>query len=350
MEVEQDGDDVPDDILEDAGGEYLGRWHRDGSGPREYPSLGPKKQVKSMLKNFNGTLRGHSDVPWEWGAETRTGSGCGSHAHLAFDGDFGGADRLTGMTVSWNACVELAPFLAPFWCFDWEEGFRGSVDHWASPQTTRYSQNTMGRKLSGGASRSYDAVTLNPASAAGKPVTIELRLNENHPSFALVGLTYLRRTITKAVRDGASPKLAGDRGRTLNELYAAVYNASEYDGGLVEALKDVGPIRFEEGRGIPGSDVEEYDSAWDVLTKVLAVNGVDRGAYDDHVKKLVQAAGGELPGTPVVRGSGSAERIVADGGEARAAPEYGPQNNTRAMWMTLDDDFSWEVGPEVRPR
>lgn len=353
MEVEQDGGVVPWEILEDTRGEYFGRWESDLSGPREFENLGPGKQVKNLVRRFTETSRQYDDeVPWEWHNETSAGSGCGSHAHITFADDTDDRDRFVeGMTIAWNTAVELTPFLAPFFSADWEQGFRSSISRWASPQLTRYSQSTMDRKVRQNNSRSYDSVTLSPREGS-KPLTVELRLNEAHPAFALVGLTFLRRTMTKAMRGGWSPKLAGDRRSRLNELYRAIYQP---DTGLVEAMQSVGPFRFEVGRGIPGSDVLEYETAWDVLEKIMAVNGIDRGAYDDHVKKLIQAAGrGDTVEVPVDQ----AEMVVseplamaADGGVATfSGSELGPQNNIRAMWHTLDPDFEWDVGPEVESR
>jgi len=174
-------------------------------------------------------------------------------------------------------------------------------------------------------------------------------LNEAHPAFALVGLTFLRRTMTKAMRGDWSPKLAGDRRYKLNELYSVIYNASSH-GGLVEAMKSVGPFQFVEGRGIPGSKVLEYDTAWDVLLKIFAVNGIDKGAYDDRVKKLVQAAGDgtEVEIDVIQERSSSATIAVTDGGSTTlSGSELGPQNNARAIWHTIDKDFSWDVGSEV---
>ena len=213
MEIEQDGDVVPSEILRDSRGEYFGRWESDLSGPREFPDLGPRKQVKSLVTRFQDTARQYDDEePWSWHNETGAGDGCGSHAHITFaDQTEGDRERFVeGMTIAWNSAVELTPFLAPFFCSDWENGFRGSINRWASPQLTRYSQSTMDRKVRENNQRTYDSVTLSPREGA-KPITIELRLNEAHPSFALVGLTFLRRTMTKAMREGWSPKLAGDR-------------------------------------------------------------------------------------------------------------------------------------------
>jgi len=353
MEVEQSADIVPHEIRHNHSGKYMGEWHRDLSGPSELEAVGPSKHVGSLIKKFSNTMRQYDDEePWTWHSELSNGSGCGSHAHITFaDGGASEADKVTGMTIAWNTAVELTPFLAPFWCFNWKQGFRSSVSRWASPTLTRKSQDSVRNALSRNRSRNYESVTFNPATGS-KPLTIELRLVENHPAFALVGLTFLRRTMTKCMRGGWSPKLAGDRRQKLNELYSAIYNARSH-GGLIEAMQSVGPFTFEEGRGIPGSDKLEYETAWDVLQKIMAVNGIDRGAYDDHVKKLVQAAGN---GTEIeVDFSGEhasgAMITVADGGTVSySGSELGPQNNTRAMWHTFDSDFSWDVGPEVNPR
>jgi hypothetical protein len=351
MEVEQCSRRVPHEIREDPDGEYFGEWYDEYQGMRELEDLGPSKRVKGLIERFQDTCRQHDDEePWEWSNETYDGHGCGSHVHMAFQ-DAGATreDRVEGYTITWNTAVELTPFLAPFFCADWKNGFRSSVTRWAAPQLTRYSQSTMAGRVDGNRARSYDSVTLNPGRHSGKPLTIELRLNEAHPATALPGVTFLRRTATKCMREGWSPKLAGDRRSQLTELYDAVYSAAEYDGGIIEAMKSVGPFRFREGRGIPGTDKLEYETAWDVLMKIMAVNGIDRGAYDDHVKKLIQAAGGELPGTPITC-DGEEATVVTDGGDAVAIPQIGPQNNTRALWHTCDADFEWDLGPEVEPR
>jgi len=353
MEIEQDGDVVPSEILRDSRGEYFGRWESDLSGPREFPDLGPRKQVKSLVTRFQDTARQYDDEePWSWHNETGAGDGCGSHAHITFaDQTEGDRERFVeGMTIAWNSAVELTPFLAPFFCSDWENGFRGSINRWASPQLTRYSQSTMDRKVRRNNDRTYDSVTLSPREGS-KPITIELRLNEAHPSFALVGLTFLRRTMTKAMRGGWSPKLAGDRRGQLNELYRAVYRG----GDVIESMQEAGPFEFKEGRGIPGSDQLEFDSAWDVLMKVMAVNGIDRGAYDDHVKKLIQKAGSgdevRVHQSEAPAGAVTGNAMAADGGElVYTGSAIGPQNNGRALWHTCDDDFSWDVGPDVDPR
>ena len=336
MEVEQCESQVPSEILNDSEGRYFGNWHRDGSGPREIEAIGPSKQVGRLIKQFNETMRQYDDNrPWNWTNQTQRGSGCGSHAHLSFEQD-GATDeeKVEGYTIAYNTAVELTPFLAPFWAYNWEDGFRSSASRWAAPQTTRFSTSTMEQRLNSPRGRSYDAVTLNPPRSGGKPMTIELRLSETPPAFALVGLTFLRRVMTKAMKGGWSPKIAGDRNAVLNDVYSKIYNAQRH-GGLFDALKATDSITFEEDRGLPGTDKLEFDNAWEVLKKILTTNGTGKGNYDDRVKKLVKAAG-------------SGEEFTDSRGRGHYhGGALGPQRNDRAFWHTTDDDFSWDIGPEV---
>ena len=274
MEVEQDPNQAPNEVV------YGDDWHRDGSGPQE-TDYGSYKQVKSILNAFKRDCGGRT---WNWHNETTSGAGCGSHVHLNVGSGFD--DEVEAWTVTWNTMVELTPFMLPMFSADWSSGFRSSVNRWASPNTTRYSQSTMQSMVANprSQSRSYNAVTMNGADYSGKPLTIELRMNEAHPGQAIVGLLFLRRMAGRCVDKGWSPKLAGDRSSTLADIYSAAYSADD----PIEALRNTGPIRFQEGRGIP--DVgEEFDNALEVFRGILSSMGTDSGNYKDRIKALTLA-------------------------------------------------------------
>jgi len=274
MEIEQDPDQAPRDVVQGDD------WHRDGSGPQE-TDYGAYNQVKSILNAFKDDCDGST---WTWHNETTGGAGCGSHVHLNVGSDFD--DELQAWTITHNTVIELAPFMLPLFCADWTNGYRDSVARWASPTTTRYSQDTLQSMVSNprSQSRSYDAVTMNGADYSGKPLTLELRMNEAHPARAIVGLLFLRRVAGRCVEKGWSPKLAGDRSRVIAEIYDAAYDAND----PIEALRDAGSIEFEDGRGIPGVG-EEFDNALEVLRAILGSMGTDHGNYKDRVKAFTMA-------------------------------------------------------------
>lgn len=273
MEVEQGSSQAPREVV------YGDEWHRDGSGPLE-TDYGSYKQVKSIMNAFK---RDHGGNTWSWHNETMSGAGCGSHVHLNVGDGFD--DELEAWTVTWNAMVELTPFMLPMFCADWSQGFRSSVDRWAAPNTTRYSQSTMADMVRNprAQSRSYSAVTMNGADYNGKPLTVEFRMNEAHPSQACVGLLFLRRMAGRMVEAGWSPKLSGDRSGTLSEIYSEVYSADD----PLAALGRVEDIEFQDGRGIAGQ--EEFDTALDVFRAILSEMGTDSGNYKDRMKALTLA-------------------------------------------------------------
>lgn len=312
MEVEQDPNQAPDEVV------YGDDWHRDGSGPQE-TDYGSYKQVKSIINAFRRDVEGQT---WNWHNETQGGSGCGSHVHLNVGNDFD--DELSAWTITWNAMIELTPFMLPLFCADWSSGFRSSVDRWASPNTTRYSQSTMESMVSNPTSQSrrYDAVTMNGAEYSGKPLTIELRMNEAHPFQACTGLLFLRRVAGRCVEGGWSPKLAGDRSELIADIYEAAYESTD----PIEALRDVGPIEFEEGRGIPGAG-DEFDNALQVLRAILTSMGTDSGNYKDRLKAFT-----------VARIDGEHEL----GPESISRVEIWKMDQDTEFWMDVDDR-NWDA-------
>jgi len=302
-------------------------WHRDGSGPRE-TSLGPAKNVKSILNTFYADTR-DEDITWDWHSNDG-GGGAGSHVHLHMAEDVFD-DEVTGWTISYNTVIELFPFLAPYFCHEWRHGFRGgitqhgselAVEYWAGATATRYSTSTVREHVehAHSYSRSYNAVTFNSA-AGDKPVTIELRANDAHPGMALNGLLLLRRVAGRAVEGGWSPKLVNHQ-ETIHQVYDAIYERAA-EVGLMEAMQEEipGGITFREGRGIPGVEQREFETPFEVL-------------------RAIQRAYPQTPGSWRARG----EALVAAGED-----DYSPARNTDELWA-LDaptGEFTWNHGPEL---
>lgn len=333
MEIEQFPNEIPSDVrnivMSNHEGDING-WHNDASGPRE-TSLGPAKNVKSILSTFLDETAGRG-ITWDWHASNGS-SGAGSHVHLCMEeGVF--EDPMEGWTITYNTAVELFPFLAPYFCHNWQDGFRDgthqgyggglNINKWAEGQTTRYSQASIESYVENehGYSRTYESVTFNSADSS-KPVTVELRANDAHPAMALNGLLLLRRVAGCAVQAGWSPKLENHRA-TLNKVYEAVYETPcETEAGLMEAMQQPieGGITFKPGRGIPGVEQEHFETPFEVL-------------------KAIQSAYPQTPGSWRRRG----EILVASADDA-----HSPHENTDALWNIDADvgEFTWDNGPDV---
>ncbi|UTF55960.1 hypothetical protein [Natronosalvus rutilus] len=302
-------------------------WHNDMSGPRE-TSIGAYKNCKTILNRFYADTR-DEDITWDWHA-SHEGAGAGSHVHLCVAGDVFD-DPITAWTISYNTVAEVFPFLAPFFCHNWEEGFRDgsqrgygsslNVEHWAEGQLTRYSQDSIESHVNRPRSfnRSYNSVTFNPA-AGNKPVTIELRANDAHPAMALNGLLLIRRLTGRAIEGGWSPKLENHRA-TLEACYETIYRRAA-DVGLLTAMKEQipGGITFQEDRGLPGIDKREFDTMWEVLRAIMVAFPQTPGTWRKRSHILVRSG----------------------------RDEYGPQNNPDALWNfdAPRGEFEWDHGPE----
>ena len=331
MEIEQFPDAAPRDVRDFTMNNQRGSltdWHNDMSGPRE-TSIGAFKNTKTILNRFYADTR-DEDITWDWHASHES-AGAGSHVHLCVAGDVFD-DEIAAWTVSYNTVLETFPFLAPFFCHNWEEGFRDgttdsygsqlNVEKWAEGQTTRLSQDSIRDRVERprGFSRSYNSVTFNPAQTSGKPVTIELRANDAHPAMALNGLLLIRRLTGRAIEAGWSPKLENHHD-TLDACYEKIYHRATEVGLLTAMQEDIeGGITFQEGRGLPGIDQREFDTMWDVLRAIMV-------AY---------------PQTPATWRKRS-HILVRSGND-----EYGPQNNPEALWNMDAErgEFTWDNGPE----
>lgn len=332
MEIEQFPDELDSDVRNFVMSNNHGSltdWHNDASGPRE-TSIGAYKNTKTILNRVYGETRdAGTGITWDWHASNGS-AGAGSHVHLCVAEDVFEGEHVKAWTISYNTVVETFPFLAPFFCHNWEQGFRDgtryysgsqlNVERWAEGTLTRFSQDTVRERVNNPSrySRSYESVTFNPEQG-NKPLTIELRANDAHPAMALNGLLLIRRLTGRAIEAGWSPKLENHRA-TLQACYEKIYHRAT-EVGLLTAMQEPidGGITFQEGRGLPGIDQREFESMWDVLRAIMI-------AY---------------PQTPATWRK-RAHILVREGRD-----DWGPQNNPDALWNMDADrgDFSWDRGP-----
>lgn len=346
MEIEQCRDELPHPLngdCETARDMGFSDHHRDGSGPMEW-TMPAYKSPGYLLRRFYKDTRDDDDVgAWTWTAQTSAERGCGSHVHLHMeepdeDDEAAGLTTAERWTIAWNTAVEVLPLLAPFFCHNWQRGFRGgaarhgstAVNQWAEGQTRRYAPDSMEAnvEMPHEPTRGYDSVTLSGAEG-GKPLTMEFRLNDAHPGMAVVGMLVFRRIVKQCVARGSSPKLR-DRAATLSQMYRAIYDEpAGTSRGLIEAMQASTDLEFEEGRGIPTTPVhdrelEEADSMWEALAWTIRhLLRDNKGTYRRRARELVLHAGEE-------------------------GSTHGPQNNGDALWsMDADQgEFEWARGPE----
>lgn len=333
QEVEQSSRVVPGEILEDYDGDYYGSWAYDGSGPREIEGIGVGKQTTPIIRRFNETMRQYDDqMPWNWHASER-GNGCGSHVHFCVEELDDWDDTVEAWTITWNSIVDVLPVFAPFWLHNWSEGGRdgarhrgqSAVSYWASPVSRRYRPESMASALQSFHSRDWDSVIWNNENHS-KPLTLELRMVDSHPAFALTGAKVLRRVVRQALDRGWSVKLDQEAGATVEQMYEKIYNIPA-GKTLISRMQEDLPIVFE--RPIPGLG-KEFDSMWDLLTSIMGLFPYKKGV-SGHVYDLIRHAG-EV----------EEEALVTDGGAGMPSPH----NNPTAIWHTTDEDFAgWETGP-----
>lgn len=324
MEIEQMRSRLPSGTTDRTG--TLPDWERDMSGPHE-TAIGAYKNAKTILDRFYAGTRDERGS-WEWHAAGSDGSGCGSHVHICLAEDVF-EDDVEAWTISYNTAVELAPFLAPFFCHDWEAGFRSgarysssrlAIDRWAEPQLTRLSTDSIRDRVRNSSrySRGFDSVTFNPAEGE-KPVTVEIRMNDAHPGVALTGALYARRVAGRAVEGGWSPKLESRDMR--RRAYELIYEEA-VDRGLFAAMATEERFAFRDGRGIPGVDRLEFDSMLEVLKAIIRAYPQTPHSWSYRVQRLV----------------------------TQGRDDYAPARNRYALWR-LDNpegQFHWDAGPDVR--
>jgi len=295
-------------------------WQYDGSGPLETalpPSIAPYKEISKFV-----SLVIDEGCIWEWkGYYTRgpepapefSEFGCGSHLHLRprpsilhqkIDASKPESQRVPGLqndppyehpehitlsdvwATTYNTLVEVCPWILPLFCAGKSYsmnvfGFRKKVMYWAKLTHYRYSPETMEREYlrPDYYGHPYTAVALDRKDRE-HILTIELRLNEAHPSISYVTLLILNRIIRKCYeRNYLSPllDLRPDQRETLYTMLVDAINYSAYryvnlydtlEETVNEFVQTYGPIRFVQGREIPRLK-REYDSYFKLFKDIL---------------------------------------------------------------------------------
>jgi len=305
------------------------RWDYDGSGPAEW-SYGISKMGGNVLKLFLNDWLYNKDTHyiWQWHSEYEEEEwvGCGSHVHIRPSYQDWNIDPQNPTQVgeiwacAWNTAVTLLPFLLPY--FLWEEIPRGSSSEWAIPFYKRYSPATIYekvRRLDGRSGRDdYNIISLTGITRCPKPLTIEIRIAESHPAFAIAGAQALNKIIAASFKRGfISPKVTPETERKLLEIERRIVIDHEPVYGVLE---DVGPIYFLPGRGLPGVKRIEFVNAWDVTQTILKTylryGSIWYGRWTVRVAKLLYEKGI-------------------------------PAENDWACWRIMEDKFTWEE-PEIR--
>jgi len=296
-------------------GHYV--WHYDGSGPLE-TSIGPGLYLGREVFKF---LRDVGPDWWAWRGEMPDTRGCGSHIHFRVREELA-ADVLEAWTCLYNTMIEVFPILLPLVSAYEMKPLRRTAGQWAQAITTRMSPARMAHYLEPNFSgREYHYVTPNKRVAydpthGPKPLTIEMRLNEAHPSLAYTAAILVNRITRRCFdRRFQSPKLA-ERDRVLREWLTNVFVGSHslrYKDAYTWLMEDR-EIRFV--RPIPLCQAQ-YRTMWD--------------CFDDVLDKYI-------PGYPPLARVG--RLMMARGEVAR---------NPHALWEIWRPfgEFSWEEGPRA---
>lgn len=344
MEVEQFG--LPREISEDPNNQYWGTWEHDPSGPREI-EFGPGKHVKRLIDGFNKTARQNSDTPWQW-VSSDGNSGAGSHVHFNVERVGDRETTVGAWTIAHNTLVELVPFLAPFFCHNWEDGFRDgtqyrsselNIEHWASGKSQRFSRDTMRQHYQNPTrtSRGYQAVTMNPEERSGnKPLTLELRLSDSHPAFALTGCYFLRKITKRCYERDWSVKIdkqASETGDVIKTLYERIYHLDDGEN-LISTLKKPLYVEFEDDRAVPKMD-KSYACPYDLLEDIIIDLLPQRERADRRACNLIRHAGDLV------------ESRREDPFITNVSEIPNPARNRRAIWHMdkPSDEFYWDCGP-----
>ncbi len=327
MEIEQPPDLIPGPVRRKFD------WHRDGSGPLETslsPTSFPMRQLYSFLKKVRPDI-------WVWKTQyqgspvgippRRRCKGCGSHIHFRVREDEIPPNLTVeeAWTIVYNTIVELVPILAPFFSWNHLLPFRASVWGWAHPNIRRYSPLAVRTFLDPEYyGRRYDYVTWNrkPPDERGrqKPLTIEVRLNEAHPSIVSAGAMVLQGIIRNCVERGWSVKLE-NRTRILNEqLLERFYESSQSflsGDNIWQIMEQTDRLVFI--REIPKLKHSYRNAKECFIDIVKTYRSHFRWTYRERVASLLQKG-------------------------------YNPADNPNAVWYVDApiDEFSWEIGPRVR--
>jgi len=218
-EIEQEDVDIAEPLRE------LYVWHYDGSDPYETalpPALHPGRLIFSFLR----FVHGHG-ITWKWKGEYydtqyRRWRGCGSHVHFRVRAELSEFYHFPSIAEAWsvlyNTLIECVPILLPLTSSDTSKPLRREFGRWNHAAISRLSPSTIGRFLDPyWQGREYTYVTLNRHRDPKKPLTVEVRLNEAHPTLAYTFSIVLNRIVRRCFERGFwSPKLR-DRHRVLRE-------------------------------------------------------------------------------------------------------------------------------------
>lgn len=273
FEVEQDDEDICRLLR------ITYEWHFDGSGPLE-TAFEPAIYPGRAIKEFIGKCRSERGCEWTWSSENREGRGCGSHIHLRprEDVDYISAQYVEAWTTAYNTLAEVVPLVLPMFCYGSARAgaftFRREAMTWARLDscTRRMDRARMADFLQPSyVGHPYEAVALNRKHPA-KPLTLELRLAETHPSVAYELAIILNRVIRKCFERGfRSPKLL-DRVDKIREIEHAASLSISRSQNLYIHLSYVRDLAFEPDRAIPGLQAR-YGNYLDCFRDILVNYG-----------------------------------------------------------------------------
>lgn len=332
MEIEQ----LDEDVLKCKRilAEY--EWHYDGSGPYE-TGLPPSIAPRTELKKFIDLVRADG-CQWPWKNSFEKWHlrrlvipyvrehGCGSHIHLRprpalrhkLDPRY---ERVPGLkkdppyehpewvtlgdvwSVAHNTLVEVYPWVVPLFCYGTPAvfRFRREVLKWArfkswwitpleaeevylSPDYVRHP---------------YHAVALNRRDFK-HILTIELRLNENHPAIAYVTALWLNRIIRRCYERGYIPPQLDMDEETKRRLYGVIGEAversavnrldlyDELERAVEKWVGEYGPIRFAQP--VPRLK-REYTSYFELFRDVMRRTMDGRNPAEKRVYALYSNRG-----------------------------------------------------------
>ena len=261
-------------------GNAILKGHYDGSDPWEVV-LGHSPVLGDLLQVFNNWV---GNDKWAWCSNFNGTHGLGNHYHLSLIGD----KRIEGQpirtldyadwAIAYNVVVTMQPFIAPFLACG--KQFRvGALDgdHWANPIVDRVTGGDMKEAFVNGQFRGrltgqmircchdYASPSLNRKD---KPVaTIEVRLNEAHPYWAMPGMQLMATLIRASIARNASIKLSKsgetiglpEHKRVMKEAWENIAANGIYDGML--RTKN---ITFAAGRGIPHVMRDDQEKTFDM--------------------------------------------------------------------------------------
>lgn len=272
FEIEQKGTDIMPRLRD------VYHWHIDGSGPLE-TTLDPSAQPARKVKKFVEACRQHGT--WSWKGEYQQygeWKGCGSHIHFRVRDHVVEEEHIepnVAWAVTWNTLLCASTLLCPMMAYgnhirNDEFTFRRSVLRWADIETQRKKARTMGYYRSGSYfGREYRSLT--PNKKRSKPLTLELRMNENHISLSYGFALLLNRMVRASIeRNCNSPKLDDPSNTIFSAIKRAIQRSIDRRTSLYYNMNELIPtIRFEPGREIPGLDTvyPTWDDFWEDIFK-----------------------------------------------------------------------------------